>query len=82
MKNMTKDEIRENIRKNLIDLRKKKGMTQAQLASIFEKTDNAVASWEQGLSLPDIPTLYKLSLVYEVPMEYFVVEHSRKDDEQ
>ena len=81
MKDMTKEEIRTNVKNNLIELRKKKKMTQSQLASLFEKSDNAIASWEQGISLPDIPTLYKLSIIYDVTMEYFVADHSRKDDE-
>lgn len=70
MKN-DKDELRENIRENLIILRNKKGLTQADVAGETGKTKNAVASWEQGLSLPDITVLYKLSKVYNVEMEFF-----------
>lgn len=70
-----KEKLRENIRKNLINLRKKKGLTQGDIAAETEKTKTAVASWEQGLSLPDITILYELSKFYKVPMEYFYEEH-------
>lgn len=70
-----KDKLRENIRKNLINLRKKKGLTQGDIADEIGKTKTGVASWEQGLSLPDTTTLYLLSKFYKVPMEYFYEEH-------
>lgn len=70
-----KDKLRENIRKNLINLRKKKGLTQGDIADEIGKTKTGVASWEQGLSLPDITILYELSKFYKVPMEYFYEEH-------
>lgn len=78
---MTKDEMRENIRINLINLRTSRDITQSKLAKIIEKSPNAVASWEQGLSLPDVTTLYRLSLYYNVIMEYFYQNHSKDGDE-
>ena len=78
---MTKDEMRENIRINLINLRTSRDLTQTKLAKIVEKSPNAVASWEQGLSLPDVTTLYRLSLYYNVIMEYFY-ENQSKDGEE
>lgn len=64
------EKIRDNIRKRLIDCRVTHELTQAQLGEIVGKSKNAVASWEQGLSLPDIQTLYRLSLYYGVALEY------------
>ena len=77
---MTKEEMRENIKNNLIDLRVEHNLTQSKLAEISEKSPNAVASWEQGLSLPDVTTLYRLSLYYNVIMEYFYKNNKDGDD--
>ncbi len=77
---MTKEEMRENIKNNLIDLRVEHNLTQSKLAEIIEKSPNAVASWEQGLSLPDVTTLYRLSLYYNVIMEYFYKNNKDGDD--
>lgn len=75
--NMTKEEMRELIRKNLIDLRNQNGLNQTEIGKKVNKGKTAVASWEQGISLPDITTLYNLSKIYNVPMEYFYEEHTR-----
>lgn len=63
--------LRQAVRLNLINLRMTKGLTQGDIASETGKSCNAVGSWEQGLSLPDISTLYRLSTFYGVSMEYF-----------
>lgn len=70
--------IRENIKNVLIECRVKKELTQTEVGKIVGKSKNAVASWEQGLSLPDIVTLLRLSKYYDVPIEYMYGEE--KDD--
>jgi transcriptional regulator with XRE-family HTH domain len=77
---MTNDELRNNIKVNLINLRKKKDVTQVKIAELMNKSSNAVASWEQGLSLPDVTTLYKLSKYYGVSMEYFYLNHEEEGE--
>lgn len=67
----TDEELRHNIRQNLIDLRKARGLTQTDIANLTGKKSPTVASWEQGISLPDLPTLYRLSIYYNVSLEYF-----------
>lgn len=64
-------ELETIIRLNLINLRYKAGKTQGDIAAATGKSVNAVGSWEQGLSLPDIYTLYRLAKFYGVEMEYF-----------
>lgn len=71
----TRDELRETIRQNLIQLRKRKGISQLDIAIYTNKKATTVASWEQGISLPDITTLYRLSKYYNVIMEYFLEHH-------
>ncbi len=66
--------MRESIRKNLIQCRLENQLTQAEVAKFCGKSKNAVASWEQGLSLPDIVTLYRLSQYYERTIEFMMGE--------
>ncbi len=64
MKNEIDKIIRERIRRNLIKCRMVHGFTQTEIGAFVGKSKNAVASWEQGLSIPDAVTLYKLSTIY------------------
>lgn len=69
---MTDDLIlRENIKNNLIALRESRGLMQSEVGEIVGKSRTAVASWEQGLSLPHLTELYKLSKLYDKSLEYF-----------
>ena len=78
---MNNDKIRKNIRLNLIRLRKEKGYSQRDIADAIGRKAPSVASWEQGISLPDIPTLYRLSILFGRSMDYFV-EHNEDDENE
>lgn len=41
----------------IAEIRKEKGMTQIELASMLHVTDKAVSKWERGLGLPDINSI-------------------------
>lgn len=71
---MTDKEMRDIIRSNLIRLRQQAGKTQSDIAKYCGKSENAVGSWEQGLSLPDIVTLAKLARLYNVSIDTFYEE--------
>ena len=58
------------IAKNLTELRKKNGLTQAELAEKLNYSDKAVSKWEKGESLPGIEVLYKLGELYGVSLDY------------
>lgn len=75
---LTDEELRENIRRNLIALRNEKGLTQSEVGEIVGKKATTIASWEQGLSLPDLQTIYKLSVYYRKSLEYFYENGSKK----
>ena len=81
MKKENKEELRAIIQHNLMICRVRNKLTQKDVSKLVGKTTNAVASWEQGLSLPDITTLYKLAKLYNVEMEYFYINHSKEGDE-
>lgn len=61
-------ELNSIIAKNLIDLRKRRKWTQAELAEKLNYSDKAVSKWEKGDALPDIQTLYNLANIYEVTL--------------
>lgn len=66
--------IRTNVMNVLIECRKEKGITQAELAEHFEVKPTTVASWEQGKSLPSISMLYRLAKYYEKTINYMYGE--------
>lgn len=70
-------EMRDKIRRILIELRTESGLTQSEVGILVGKSSNAVASWEQGLSLPDAVTLYKLAKHYNKSMDYMYGEEGR-----
>jgi len=76
---LSDEELRKNIRENLKLLRKEKGLTQSQVGDLVGKKETTIASWEQGLSLPDLQTLYRLSIYYRKTMEWFY-EHKKGED--
>lgn len=50
-----------NIGARIAELRKEKGMTQAELAAVINISDKAISKWESAGSCPDIDVLIKLS---------------------
>lgn len=72
------ERLKNIIRKNLIECRKEREMSQKEIGKIVGKSKTAVASWEQGLSMPDAVTLYRLATYYEKTLEYFYGEEGLK----
>lgn len=58
--------IRETMRLNIINKRKELDMTQSELANAVDLKKNTIASWEQGLSSPDIDTIAKLLKLFDM----------------
>ena len=67
-------EIRESIRNILIECRHEKGVSQTEVGKAVGKSKTAVASWEQGLSMPDAATLYRLAAYYNKSIGYMFGE--------
>lgn len=59
----------ESIGKLIQTLRKEKGLTQKQLADMFNITDKAVSKWERDVACPDTTTLPKLADILGVTVE-------------
>jgi len=56
----------------ILELRKKKGYTQQELASKLNVTDKAVSKWERGLSYPDITSLSQLAKALDVETQELI----------
>ena len=63
------------ISKNLISLRKKSNLTQAQLAEKINYSDKAISKWEKGESLPNINVLMQIADFYQVKIQDIVYEN-------
>ena len=65
----------------IADARKKKNMSQAQLAGFLFISPQAVGKWERGESSPDIITFNRLAEILEVDLNYFSENFEAADDE-
>lgn len=57
---------------NIQKLRKAKNMSQDQLAEKLHVTRQAVSNWETGKTQPDIDTLHKIAMIFEVSIEKLI----------
>ena len=60
------------------ELRKKKNMTQDELAEKLNVTRQAVSNWENGKTQPDIETLTQLAEVFDVSVERIIYGKEKK----
>lgn len=51
------------------ELRKKKGITQEQLASVLSVSPQAVSKWESSLTYPDMEMMPVIAAYFEVSMD-------------
>ncbi len=72
----------------IAELRKNKGLTQMQLATLVGVSDRAVSKWENGKSLPDYSVLVSLCKVLDINVnellcgERLTVENNNTKQEQ
>ena len=71
-------EIKQIIANNIIELRKNKHWTQAELAERLNFTDKAVSKWERGESTPDVDTLFNMAKLFNVSVDYFFYEQKEE----
>lgn len=62
----------ENFGKMIYKLRKKAGLTQAELASRLNVTDKAISKWENGGGFPEITQIPALSEIFGVSSDYIL----------
>jgi len=73
-----------NFGKRLRQLRKEKGLTQAELAKLLSIGESTVSFYESGKRQPDYETLIRLAEVFNVSVDYLlgrtVLDGSKKLD--
>ena len=57
------------LKEKLVDVRKKKGLSQAELAEAINVSRQAISRWEVGSAIPSADNLMWLSKFYEVSMD-------------
>lgn len=65
----------------IAEARKKKNISQAQLAQFLFISPQAVGKWERGESSPDIITFNRLAEILDVDLNYFSENFPSADDE-
>lgn len=60
------------LHEKLYQLRKEKGLTQAELAERLEVSRQSVSNWEVGTTTPSTKRLRDLSQLYDVPLDYLL----------
>ena len=61
---------------NILSLRTKAGMTQAQLAELLNYSDKSVSKWERAEAVPDAYVLKHMSEIFGVSVDYLLSSHN------
>lgn len=61
-----------NIGETIKELRKEKGMSQTQLATLLFVSQDTISLWELGKSLPDIKALVSMTKIFGVSADYIL----------
>ena len=59
----------------LLDLRRREGLSQEQLADRLGVTRQSVSKWESGTAVPELSKLIALSELFSVSVDYLVKDH-------
>lgn len=70
-------EIKKIIGENLTDLRKRKRLTQAELATKLNYSDKAISKWEHGDAIPSIENLIEICKFYGISLDQLVSENKK-----
>ena len=76
---MDYEEIRTNVSKNLIILRKRAGMTQVEFGEKFSFSDKTISKWESGLSIPDVATLQLIATEFNTTIDALIKSDGIED---
>lgn len=63
---MNEETLYKNFSKNLASIRKKSGLTQAELAEKLNYSDKSVSKWERGEGIPDLYNTVKIAELFGV----------------
>mgnify|MGYP003292964441 CR=1 FL=1 len=71
--------IKENLAKNISELRKINKMTQSELANKLNYTDKAISKWERGESTPDVESLSAIAKLFNLTVDDLLHESFDKE---
>lgn len=69
-----------SIGNKIAETRKKKKLSQAELAQQVSISPQAVGKWERGESMPDITTLHRIAEIFGVDLNYFSDSFQEKEN--
>lgn len=61
--------VKMELKEKLVDLRKRKGLSQAELAEAIKVSRQTISRWEVGTAIPSADNLMWLSRFYEVSLD-------------
>lgn len=67
-------DIRNRVALRIREIRKRRGLTQEDLASLIDRSVDAVSNFERGVSLANYETLERLAVGLEIPVADFFAE--------
>lgn len=73
------EKLKRTFSKNLSNLRKKKGLTQLELASELNYSDKAVSKWERADAIPDAYILKQIASFFNVSIDFLLEEHNEEE---
>lgn len=76
------EDLKYTIAKNITELRRKQGMTQADLARTLNYSDKAVSKWERRESMPDITVLKSIADHFGVTVDYLLQPEHHEEEER
>ena len=65
----------------ILDLRKKSGLTQEELAEKLAVSRQAISRWEMGLAVPDASNLLQISQLFKVTVDYLIKDEYSCDED-
>lgn len=74
--NKSMENLNQVIADNIKSLRKKNGLTQAELAEKINYSNKAVSRWETGEVIPDVVTLNNICEVFDIPLASIFEENA------
>lgn len=66
----------------IFELRKKKNLTQEELAILLDVSDKAVSKWENGTSKPTIINLKKMSEIFDITLDELITLEEKKKNQK
>ena len=70
-----------NLGEKIIELRKKEGYSQEELASLLDVSRQSVSKWELNASTPDLDKIVRLSEIFHVSIDSLLQEDRIEPEE-